>query len=61
MIKIEECPICHCKAKTIETVIGYGVECCKNGHLHNIGLFDSEEKAVSAWNFWVGNVNTPIV
>ncbi|MCI8810371.1 MAG: hypothetical protein HFF84_09655 [Oscillibacter sp.] len=61
MEKIKDCPVCHCKSTVIKTVFGYGVECEKNGHLHNIGLFETEGKAIAAWNFWVGNVETPIV
>ena len=61
MSEIKKCPICYCEGKVIKTVFGYGVECVKNGHLHNIGIFETEDKAVAAWNFWVGNVETPIV
>ena len=59
--KLKNCPFCHCGSHVIETPLGFGVECNKNGHLHNIGIFKTKEKAAIAWNFWVGNVETPIV
>lgn len=48
----KKCPICKCGTKIIKTVFGYGIECEKNGHLHNIGSFETEEKAIAAWNSW---------
>jgi len=61
MDKIKSCPFCKCNGKIVKTGLGFGVECEKNGHLHNIGLFETEGKAIAAWNFWVGNAETEIV
>lgn len=33
-----------------KTVLGYGVECSKNGHIHNTSIFETEKQAIEAWN-----------
>jgi len=56
MAKLKPCPFCKCNGRTFKTDLGFGVECDKNGHSHYVGLFTTEEKAVAAWNFWVGDI-----
>lgn len=58
-------PFCHCKARISRTQFAFGVECEENPLIHTmmrpIGEFETVTQAVTAWNFWVGNVETEIV
>lgn len=54
---MEKCPWCDSEAVTVNSPIGWFVECKKNGHVHNIGVFGyehsyrkTEEEAIKEWD-----------
>lgn len=63
MEQIKKCPWCGYSAVVRSSVIGYFVECSKNGHVHNVGLFGfeksyrkTEQEAVKTWNNCVKSI-----
>lgn len=39
---MKRCPWCNNKAVVKNSPMGYFAECEKNGHIHNIGVFENE-------------------
>jgi hypothetical protein len=36
---MKKCKFCGNKGHIVKSPLGYFGECCKNGHVHNIGIF----------------------
>ena len=54
---MKRCPWCNNKAVVKNIPQGYFAECEKNGHIHNIGVFEnakcfskSEKESMSEWD-----------
>lgn len=57
------CPWCKQKAVVRNSPIGFFVECSKNGHIHNLGVFGfdksfhkTEDEAIKEWNNQIKNM-----
>ena len=54
--KMLKCKICGSPAKMVKTNLGYFVECEKNGHIHNAGIYPNThicktpEQAEKEWD-----------
>lgn len=51
-----KCKICGAPAKMVKSNLGYFVECSKNGHIHNAGIYPgahickTPEQAEKEWD-----------
>ena len=54
--KMIKCKICGAPAKMVKSNLGYFVECSKNGHIHNAGIYPgahickTPEQAEKEWD-----------
>lgn len=54
---MKKCKFCGNRAHIVKSPLGYFGECCKNGHVHNIGIFNdakrfcvTEKEAKKEWD-----------
>lgn len=54
---MKKCKFCGSESHIVKSPLGYFAECSKNGHIHNIGIFDgakcfceTKEEAEKEWN-----------
>lgn len=54
---MKKCKFCGNKSHIAKSPLGYFTECSKNGHIHNIGIFDgakcfceTKEEAEKEWD-----------